>query len=165
MKKHSIDSPNILGIDPGLERIGWCVINVLNDALIVPGIILTSSQYKLWTRLYDLQEKIEQIIQDYSIKILAIEKVIATKKIESKLNEVLQARGVILSLAGKYNLLVDEISPNTIKKAVSGSGKAKKEDIKNVIQKIYKIPTKKEYTDDVYDAIAIALTCKQKLLK
>jgi len=150
---------NILGIDPGIERTGWCVIHSY-DPSIQSGLILTSSNDLLWRRLYELQTQIEKIIQEHNINLLAIEKFIATKKIESKLQQVLQARGVILSLAGKFQLRVLEIAPNTIKKAITGSGKANKNDIKNALHLIYKIEHKKGYTDDVYDAIAIALTCK-----
>ncbi|GIX40605.1 MAG: crossover junction endodeoxyribonuclease RuvC [Leptospiraceae bacterium] len=163
--EHTIESYNLLGIDPGLERTGWCIVNPLNDLIIIPGIIITSSTNKIQTRLYLLQNQIETIIQEHHIKILAIEKIIASKKIESKLIEILQARGVLLALAGKYDLAVVEIAPSTIKKAITGSGKARKNDIKNTLQHMYKIEHKKEFTDDVYDAIAIALTGKEMILK
>jgi crossover junction endodeoxyribonuclease RuvC len=154
--------PNILGIDPGLERTGWCIIPSQNQS-IQAGIVITSSKDPIGIRLYNLQKQIEKIIEEKNIHLLSIEKIVITKKIESRLEQVLQARGVILSLAGKFQLRVQEIAPNTIKKAITGSGKANKTDIKNALRLIYKIEHQKDYTDDVYDAIAIALTCKNSL--
>lgn len=148
----------ILGVDPGIERTGWSIINTLTKQLELNGLITTSKNDEISFRLYELQNQIERLIIEHNIKILAIEKIYSHKKILMNLDKILQARGVILSMAGKYSLEVQEFTPTQIKKALTGSGKATKEDIIRTVYKIYHIKND-TYTDDVYDAIAIGLTC------
>lgn len=148
----------ILGVDPGLERTGWSIVNSLTKQVEVSGLITTNKNEDISLRLYNLQNQMEQIILTHNVKILAIEKIYSSKKFVMNLEKVLQARGVILSIAGKYSLQVQEFTPAQVKKALTGSGKATKEDIIRTIFKIYQI-NDKSYTDDVYDAIAISLTC------
>ncbi len=150
---------NILGIDPGLERTGWCIIKSRD---IFSGLIQTSRDLSIPTRLYNLQSEIETLILINGIQFLAIEKIIPSKRIFANLDAILQARGVILALAGKFNLLFKEYTPTQVKKSITGSGNAKKEDIIRTIKFLYKIEDT-SYTDDVYDAIAIALTCKDHI--
>lgn len=148
----------ILGVDPGIERTGWCIINTITKAIELHGLIHTDKTKDISTRLYDLQCQMENIIINHKINILAIEKFYSYKNIISKLDKVLQARGVILALAGKYSLKIQEFTPTQVKKALTGSGKATKDDMIRTIYKIYQIHND-SYTDDVYDAIAISLTC------
>lgn len=149
---------NKMGIDPGLERTGFAILNSKNELLEI-GLIETNKKERLPTRLKEIYNALQNLIEKYEIKLLILERIIATNKIRSNLEKVLQARGCILTLAGLKNLEVVEVHPKIVKKAITGSGNAKKEEIKNSLGKIYrfKIQDKKLF-DDSYDALAIGLT-------
>lgn len=149
---------NIMGIDPGLERTGFAILNPKGELLEI-GLIETKKGENLPIRLKEIYNSLQNLIEKYEVKLLILERIIATNKIQSNLEKILQARGCILTLAGQKNLEVIEVHPKIVKKAITGNGNSKKEEIKNALEKIYKITIKnKKILDDGYDALAIALS-------
>jgi len=152
----------ILGIDPGYGRIGIAVIEKTKngECLIHSECFETNSKLSHPKRLLLVGEKLAEIIKKYQPQKIAIETLLWSKNVKTAM-QVAEARGVILFLAAKYNLLICEYNPNQIKLAITGYGKSDKKQIINMVEKLIKIKPltgKQKRLDDEYDAIAIALT-------
>lgn len=147
----------IIGIDPGYDRNGVAVVEkgIPKDILVFSTLISTNKKMTMEQRLFDLLTQLEEIIKRENPEVLAIEQLFLTNNSKTVIG-VAQARGVILSLAGKYNLPVRELGPGQIKLAITGYGKADKSAVAMMVNKIIKLPERK-MIDDEMDAIAIAL--------
>ena len=147
----------ILGIDPGLNITGWGVIESFSnkEVYLSHGIIKTSSEKNLGIRLNLIFDSLSNIIDEFSPKQIAVEKIFANKNPESTL-KLGKARGIIFLVAAKKNISVSEYSPNTIKKNLVGYGHANKDQIVKMIERVY--PKVKNLSDDSADALAVA-TC------
>ena len=148
----------ILGIDPGTTRVGYAVIkkkDSYNLNLLTCG-CLESKNKEQKDRLKEISYLISSLILKYHPEILAIEKLFFAKNAKTALT-VAEARGVIINSANSLNLNILEFTPLEIKVAITGYGKAEKEQVKKMacrILKLEKIPK----IDDTSDALAIALT-------
>lgn len=149
----------ILGIDPGIERIGIAIIekNLGKEEYIFSECFKTSSKLSQYERLVLIAHEIEAIIKKYNPGGLAIEKLYFEKNTKTAMS-VAEARGVILFSCAQKKLQIFEYTPLQIKVAVTGYGKSDKKAIMQMIPKIIKIPNQK-MIDDEMDAIAIAITC------
>ncbi len=146
----------ILGIDPGYDRVGIAVIE--DKSLLHSECFITSPKDDFHTRLKEIGLKINEIIRQYSPKILAIESLFITKNQKTAM-KVAEARGVISYEAIKANMGIHEYSPPQIKVAVTGHGSSDKSQIIKMIPLLIKMKNKKAL-DDEYDAIAVAITCQ-----
>lgn len=156
----------ILGIDPGIERVGLAIIKVLpnnkkKETVIYSECFMTDKKMETHKRLALIYKKIQEIIKKYSPTIVAIEHIFFSVNQKTAI-VVAEARGVILASAGVNNLEIIELTPNEIKQSVTGYGKATKADIIKMIPKIVDLPTK-SLQDDEIDAIAIALSASSRL--
>ncbi len=146
----------ILGIDPGTTRVGYAVIKK-NDSdnlnLLTCG-CLESKNKEQKNRLKEITDLISDLILKYHPEILAIEKLFFTKNAKTAL-AVAEARGVIIESSS--NLDIREFTPLEVKVAITGYGKAEKEQVKKMACRILKLE-KMPKIDDTSDAIAIALT-------
>lgn len=149
----------ILGIDPGFDRLGVCILDKEGnkETLIYSTCIETSKKDTFEKRLGDAGLALEKILKEYKPQELAIEKIFFTKNQMTAIN-VAEVRGVCLYLSHIHGLSIHEYSPPEIKLAVTGYGKATKDDIAHMVPKILKNQTAKGLLDDEIDAIAIALT-------
>jgi len=151
----------ILGIDPGLHKTGYAVIEKENNKadLITNGLIVTPNR-SLSEKLLAIYEKIVELIDCYKPSSLAVESGFYSKNIDSliKMSEV---KGVIILAAGIKKIDVFEYPPATIKTAVVGKGNATKQQEKYMIEQILKIEIEKEF--DISDAIAVALCHSQRI--
>ncbi len=149
----------IIGIDPGYDRLGVAVLEKENgkEKLLYSSCLTTSSELPFPERLKILGQKIEKILIQWPIKVMAIEKLFLTKnqKTATKISEV---RGMLIYIAAKQGLKIFEYTPLEIKMTVTGFGKASKHQMMSMVQKLITLPTKKAL-DDEYDAIATGLTC------
>ncbi len=148
----------IIGIDPGYDRCGVAVVEkgAPKDTLIFSTLITTNKKDSMSMRLSELSIQLEKIIKKHKPDILALEQLFLTNNSKTVIG-VAQARGVILLLAGKYNLPVRELGPGQIKLAITGYGKADKAAVAMMVRKIITLPEKK-IIDDEMDAVAIALS-------
>lgn len=146
----------ILGIDPGYDRVGIAVIE--DKSLLHSECFITSPKDDFHTRLKEIGLKINEIIRQYSPKILAIESLFITKNQKTAM-KVAEARGVISYEAIKADMGIHEYSPPQIKVAVTGHGSSNKSQIIKMIPLLIKMKNKKAL-DDEYDAIAVAITCQ-----
>lgn len=147
----------ILGIDPGIGRCGWGIIEFQNQKLKVLsfGCIETSSKTAIPQRLKEVHEQITTIIKQYSPDFLAIEELFFNTNAKTAFI-VGQARGVILLAASEQNLPIAIYTPLQVKMALTGYGRAEKEQIGKMVKTLLvlkEIPK----PDDTADALAVAL--------
>lgn len=147
----------IIGIDPGLARVGYGIIEASNGnkKLLDCGIIETPKGKLEEKRLLEIFQDLQKLINKWKPNYAAVEKFFFYKS--STTISVVQARGVIMMTLGLLDIPISEYSPAQIKLAVSGSGKANKKEILNAVM----LDLNLNYApkpDDSADAIAIALT-------
>ena len=147
----------IIGIDPGLARVGYGIVDEIEGKKIMLdcGIIETQSTQKEEQRLLEISNDLESILTKWNPDYAAVEKFFFYRS--STTISVVQARGVIIMTLGKHNLPIQEFPPMQIKLAVTGYGhSAKDEVLKSVMHELsINSPPK---PDDAADALAIALT-------
>ena len=151
----------ILSIDPGYERIGIAILEKEKggkEFLLYSECFKTSAKIPFCERLNLIGNEINKIIKKYNPKSLAIEKLYFTTNQKTVMN-VAEARGVIIYEASKNNLSVYEYTPMEIKVAVTGYGKATKNDVLFMTKKLIELPKNCKLIDDEIDAIAVGLTC------
>lgn len=149
----------ILGIDPGFDRLGICVLDKEGgkEEVVTSLGIITSRTTSFDERLLYIAEGLEKLLIEYKPNHLAIETLFVTKNQKTAML-VACVRGVIIYLCKKHGLSIFEYSPPQIKLAITGYGQAKKNDVAYMVSKILRIELDKKQLDDEVDAIAIALT-------
>ncbi len=147
----------IIGIDPGLARVGYGIIEVIegNKRMLDCGIIETPSTQKEEIRLLEISKDLSEIISKWSPKSAAVEKFFFYRS--STTISVVQARGVIMMTLGKHKLSIQEFPPMQIKLAVTGYGHSCKDEVLRSVMNELKISSPPR-PDDAADALAIALT-------
>lgn len=149
----------IISIDPGYERLGLAVIEKeknKKEVLVFSECFKTSAKLPHNERLALIGDRIKEIIKKYKPEILATEKLFFSKNQKTALL-VSEARGVILYTGTSMGLEIFEYTPIDIKIAITGYGKAEKNQIIDMVRKLIKIDSNTN-SDDEFDAIAIGLT-------
>jgi len=146
----------ILGLDPGLRKTGWGVIDYQGSAMsyVADGVIKTNDKHSLAIRLAELAQSLENILETFKPTDAAVEQVFVNKNPDSTL-KLGMARGVVLMIPAKMDLEVAEYPANLVKKSVVGSGHADKNQIKAMIKML--LPKAQVQTDDASDALAVAI--------
>jgi crossover junction endodeoxyribonuclease RuvC len=149
----------ILGIDPGFDRMGVCVLEKVGtkESLVYSACIVTSKKESFESRLALIGRELESVLKKHAPHELAIEKLFFAKNQTTAIN-VAEVRGVVLYISHLHGLSVHEYSPPQIKLAVTGYGRASKDDIASMVPKILGKALSGKLLDDELDAIAIALT-------
>ena len=147
----------IIGIDPGLARVGYGIIDAKEGKKIMLdcGIIETKSTQKEEKRLVEISNDLSSIINKWTPNSAAVEKFFFYRS--STTISVVQARGVIMMTLGKHNLSIQEFPPMQIKLAVTGYGHSNKDEVLKSVMHELNIATPPR-PDDAADALAIALT-------
>lgn len=149
----------IISIDPGLLNIGFAVFSYNKKIAILEhyGLITTSPDDKIEKRLFEIQNDLKKILDQYiEIKICSIEKIFFVKNVTNGIN-VSMSKGVVLSTLYNYGINIVEYSPMKIKKTISGYGMADKISMRKMIWQMFpSVKTCKQ--DDTLDAIAIGAT-------
>ena len=144
----------ILGIDPGTARMGWGVID--DETMIACGCLETAAKQPEETRLNFLFIQLNQLIKKYQPEAVAVEKLFFFKNLTTVM-PVAQSRGIVLLAAAQNKLPVFSYPPLQIKQAVTGYGRADKNQVQQMIKSILKLK-KIPKPDDAADALAVALT-------
>tara|TARA_Y100000994_G_scaffold138046_1_gene113178 strand:+ start:811 stop:1293 length:483 start_codon:yes stop_codon:yes gene_type:complete len=152
----------ILGIDPGLTRTGFGIIDVHSESLklIDYGIIKPKSSDKLERRLLTIFNDMSSIIKKYSPTVISIEDVFYGKNVKSALL-LGQARGAAMLSAASNKITIFEYSAKKIKQSVTGNGNANKDQVKFMVASILNIKNL-DIPLDASDALAIALCHHQQ---
>ena len=147
----------IIGIDPGLARVGYGIIDEIEGKKIMVdcGIIETKATKKEELRLLEIQNDLSSIINEWSPQTAAVEKFFFYRS--STTISVVQARGVVIMTLARFHIPILEFPPMQIKLAVAGSGKADKNDVLIAVMRELHLNNPPR-PDDAADALAIALT-------
>jgi crossover junction endodeoxyribonuclease RuvC len=148
----------ILGIDPGIGRTGWGIIDVQSTKLTVQsfGCIETEVNGELKDRILVLYEALKEIIEREKLTAVAVEELFFQNNAKTAM-AVGQARGVVLLLAAQNNLPLAIYTPLQVKVATTGYGKAEKAQVGQMVKTILKLALVPK-PDDTADALAIAIT-------
>jgi len=147
----------ILGIDPGYALVGYGVIDIVGNTIkpIAYGCITTTKKDTFHERMLQVNEQLVEIITEYKPDDMAIEKLFFSRNTSTAL-DVAQVRGTIILEGLKHGLDVYEYNPVEVKLAVTGYGKADKQQIQQMVKSLLNL---KEIPkpDDTADALAIAI--------
>lgn len=155
----------ILGLDPGLARMGYGIICVAGSSFscLTYGCIETPSTHSLSQRLEELYNKLSSLIQKFSPHTAAVEKLFFAKNTKTAL-DVSHARGVLLLTLAHAKIPIYECTPLQVKQAVVGYGRAEKRQVKKMVQLLLSLSTPPR-SDDAADALAIALCASNTQLR
>jgi crossover junction endodeoxyribonuclease RuvC len=150
------NSIRIIGIDPGLRRTGWGVIDSdgVRLSYVASGLVTSDSDDDLARRLCAVYDGLVGIIMSFKPEEAAVEETFVNKDPRATL-KLGQARGMALLAPARRGLSVAEYAPNVIKKAVVGAGHAEKVQIQAMIG--FLLPKARFETADEADALAIAI--------
>jgi len=146
----------ILGIDPGLRTTGFGVIEKLGNKLryIASGTVKTASEGELPPRLKIILQGVGEIVRTYQPDCAAIEKVFVNVNPQSTLL-LGQARGAAICALVHADLPVAEYTALQVKQAVTGHGKAAKEQVQDMVSRLLTLPGLPG--SDAADALGVAI--------
>jgi len=146
----------ILGIDPGLGRTGYAILeqDKKDIHLIECGCITTKAGVNEAERLLEIKTDLTNIIKKFKPEAAAIEKLFFQTNVTTAMS-VGQARGIALLACAEGKLKITEITPLQVKLAATGYGKADKKQVQTMVVKLLKLKSVPK-PDDAADACAIA---------
>ncbi|MSR57007.1 MAG: crossover junction endodeoxyribonuclease RuvC [Planctomycetaceae bacterium] len=148
----------VLGVDPGLNRTGYAILDrgtrgpILREA----GVIRSTAKMPLAERVLEIGQGLREVCEQYRPKVMAIEQVFSTGQFPKTALLMAHARGAILYAAADCQVHVVHYTPRQIKKLLTGSGKAGKEQVQRAIANELRLDRLLE-PHDVSDAAAVAL--------
>lgn len=146
----------VLGIDPGLNKTGWGVVDLEGTALrhVANGTIKTNAKDDLPVRLTKLFHEIQEVLRGFHPVTAAVEETFVNQNAVATL-KLNHARTVALLVPSLEGLEVSSYAPNHVKKAVVGTGHAQKEQIHMMVKTL--LPGVEINGADAADALAIAI--------
>lgn len=147
----------ILGIDPGLQKTGWGIIESEGNRLtyVSCGLVKTEGGLPLYARLATIDHGLGEVFDQWQPDIAAIEETFVNNNAASAL-KLGAARGAAIVAIARKGIEVDEYPANLIKKSLTGAGHATKEQIGMMIKTL--LPTAGKIGEDEADALAVAIT-------
>jgi crossover junction endodeoxyribonuclease RuvC len=146
----------IIGIDPGLRRTGWGIVETLGNSLrfVASGSVRSDDKASLATRLCQLHDGLAEILHRQAPHEAAVEVTFVNKDAAATL-KLGQARGIAMLVPALAGLPVAEYAPNAVKKAVIGVGHGDKTQIQMMVKVL--MPKAVFDSADAADALAIAI--------
>ena len=146
----------IIGIDPGLRRTGWGVVDCEGSRLsfVAAGTVRSDEKQALADRLKQLHDGLSAVIVDHLPLEAAVEATFVNRDAAATL-KLGQARGIAMLVPAQAGLAVAEYAPNQVKKTVVGAGHGAKQQIRTMVSVL--LPKATFDTDDAADALAIAI--------
>lgn len=146
----------IIGIDPGLRRTGWGIVESLGNSLrfVASGTVRSDDKAALAVRLCQLHDGLAEILHAAMPQEAAVEQTFVNKDAAATL-KLGQARGIAMLVPARAGLVVAEYAPNAVKKAVIGVGHGDKKQIHMMVKVL--MPKATFDSDDAADALAIAI--------
>lgn len=150
----------ILGVDPGLRLTGYGVIDYApaRPRLLDGGVIRLDAKQSLPSRLVELERELQSLIDEHRPQRVAVEQLYAHYGHPRTAILMGHARGVILLVAARLGIDIDEYPANRIKQSLTGHGHASKQQMQRTIQSTWSLDKLPE-PPDVADALAVALCC------
>ncbi len=154
----------ILGIDPGLQRTGYGLIDVTPDGikLVEAGVIRVDPKMPLEERVLEIHRGVGEVLREFSPDVAVVEQLFSVYSHPRTAILMGHARGVIFLAAAEAEVRVESYAPNRIKQAVTNSGHAGKEQVQRAVQAAFSLAEPPQ-PPDVADALAIALCHAQAL--
>ncbi len=148
----------ILGIDPGIARVGWAIMEtrIPHPVPISYGCITTEKEEKPEVRLMQIHEALNVLCKKFLPDAASVEDLFFATNAKTAIG-VGQSRGVILLSLAEHKIPVVSYSPLAIKRTIAGDGKADKKQVERMVMRILKMKVAPK-PDDTVDAIAIAMT-------
>jgi crossover junction endodeoxyribonuclease RuvC len=153
----------VLGIDPGTARTGYGLVVREGSQLrlLDYGCIETIADRPLEARLLLIHEGLETLIEDHHPDAVGVERVFFNRNVQTAF-AVGQARGIVLLAAAQHALPVVEYGPHEVKIAVTGYGRASKEQVQRMVRLILGM-AELPRPDDAADALAVAICAAHRL--
>ena len=146
----------VLGVDPGLGRCGWAVLERRGGRVAAVGYgTIHTDGAEVAPRLAELATKLRQVLAAHRPQALAIERLFFNANVGTAMT-VGQASGVVLLLAAEHGLAVTAYTPPQVKQAVTGSGTAPKEQVGYMVKALLGLASVPAPADTA-DALAVAL--------
>lgn len=151
-----------MGIDPGLANCGWAFID--SDSYrhqhLAHGEIKTSSKMEASLRLHHIYNSLKKLVFKWKPQVFSVEELFFARNVSSAL-DVAQVRGVCLLLGAENESRIYEASPAGIKMAVTGQGRADKDQVREMIRFLLGLK-EKPASDHAADALAAAICAAQQ---
>jgi crossover junction endodeoxyribonuclease RuvC len=147
----------VLGIDPGTANTGYGVVRLRGGRLCAldGGVITTRAEAPPQIRLANIHRRVCELLDEHDVKVVSMEEIYFGRNAQSAF-AVGQARGVVMLAAGQRRLECVSYTPQQVKHAVCGSGRADKDQVGRMVQMLLRL----EYPprpDHAADALAIAI--------
>lgn len=155
--RYPVEHMFVLGIDPGLTRTGYGIIETsgATEKAVAAGVIRTEPSHPLGQRFVELARDLREIVAEYEPTMAAIEQVFVNKNRQTAIS-VARASGVALLVLSEAGLETAEYTPSAVKMALTGSGIADKQQMQRVIAMRLGLPSAPTPADAA-DALAVAL--------
>ena len=148
----------VLGVDPGLTRCGLGIVDGLpgrQPFLVAVDVIRTPADLDIAARLVSIEEAVEDWIVQYRPTAVAIERVFAQQNMQTVMGTA-QAAGVAMLVAARRGIAVALHTPSEVKAAITGSGRASKDQVGAMVQRILRVDSVPRPAD-ASDALALAI--------
>jgi crossover junction endodeoxyribonuclease RuvC len=152
--------PNlILAADPGYDRLGLAILSRdgSKEKVLMSRCATSTKGLTLSERIAELEVQVSAVLKEYAPDAIAFEKIFFNQSTSTALG-VAQVRGMLQTLAGQHSLPVFEYSPQEVKIAVTGYGKAEKRAVFAMVERLVPLADRKRLDDEI-DAIAVGITC------
>jgi crossover junction endodeoxyribonuclease RuvC len=147
----------VLGIDPGLANTGYGVVAQRGGRLVAldGGVIQTDADRRPEERLAEIHRAVDELIGEHDPDAVALEELYFGQNVSTAF-AVGQARGVVMLAAGQRRLACTGYTPQQVKSAVCGSGRAHKDQVARMVQALLGLPDERR-PDHATDALAVAV--------
>ena len=154
------DSKMILGIDPGTLSLGYGIIyteaKVNHPKLIQYGTLNLKHHRNFKDRLEQIWQRLTTLFQDYKPDLVVFESAFYAKNVQVML-KLGRVHGLLLAVAFRFKVPIQEYTPREIKQALTGNGNASKQQVAAMVTQILILPNVQEDMFDATDALSIAL--------
>jgi len=148
----------VLGVDPGLTRCGVGVVDGIPGRppeMVGVGVVRTPADLELSRRLLRIEESVEEWISRYRPDVVAVERVFAQHNVQTVMGTA-QAAGVAMLVAARRGLPVALHTPSEVKAAITGSGRAAKDQVGAMVTRVLRLESAPRPADAA-DALALAI--------
>lgn len=148
----------VLGIDPGLTRCGVGIVSGTPGSVLTldgVGVIMTAADIDLDLRLLELHTGITEWVIKFSPDVMAVERVFSQHNVRTVMGTA-QAAGIALLVASQNNIPVFMHTPSEVKAAVTGSGRANKAQVSEMVKRLLNLQEIPKPADSA-DALALAI--------
>jgi crossover junction endodeoxyribonuclease RuvC len=148
----------IIAIDPGYDRAGVAILEKSpgrKEELLFSTCVVTDRKADFYDRIRQIQHDVEEVVKKYHPERLIMEELYFANNSPTALR-VAEARGIVSGVAVQQGIPVSEIHPNHVKIAITGYGRAKKDDMLFMLSKLIDLGNDKKLDDEI-DAIAVGI--------